>query len=82
MADQDTGNDIETLQRLITICRRNGLQEYEGLGFKLKFQPTAVKPRTKKEATPDITNQPPQFTPEQILMWSAGGGFEDMTSGD
>lgn len=69
------------LHRLIQLCRRNGIQEFEGNGVRLKFTLPAVEARKPKTAQPEKTTSPIEdLSPEErqeFFWWHQNEKEED-----
>lgn len=64
------------LAKLISLLRRNGVESFDGLGYKLSFAEESIrKPRSRaKEAQVDAgpMRDMPSLSEEQLLFYSSG----------
>ena len=80
--------DLKGLERLLRLCRKQGVTELtcEGLSLKLGTEPAPAKPRGKRAAAspeaqesgdryvPGVGLVPAGMTDEQFIFMSSGGG--------
>lgn len=63
------------LEKLIKLCRKHGVLEFEGDGLKLKLNPDRSIQKSKKtKDTPEETPSQP-FSDQELMFWSSGGGI-------
>lgn len=73
-------NDLSDLQKLLKLCRKQGVLEIEVAGVKLKLGdlPTETMQSAQAEQTDSLTDNPYANFPNRILtndelaLWSAG----------
>lgn len=67
---------FKELQRIVKFAKKSGIVKLKLDGVELEFTHEALMTRPRK-ATFDTQNElKPIYTPEQELMWSAGGSPE------
>lgn len=71
--------DYKTLKQLAKACRKAGIKEFEGFGFRFsltEIDPEAKKLKTKKVAAESSDNseiiQSDSLTEEQLMFYSTG----------
>lgn len=62
---------LKELEALVKMCNKHGVADItvDGVTMKLSGEPSEPKNGTN---TKDTVQTPDEFTPEQVLMWSAG----------
>lgn len=77
-------NDLKDLQKLLKLCRAQGITDFKMNGLELKF---GDLPMTQAQTQEQIVYQDPvnqwanfppgELTPEQLAFYSAGGSPDD-----
>lgn len=75
---QSKPNQFTELKKLVELCRKVGIKEFQGMGYSLKLSddPPPSRYMRKKEASADSDNKPVadyQYSDEEMLLWSSGG---------
>lgn len=65
--------DLKNLSKTIALCRKTGVLELEVDGIKLKLSPDSINQKTKKHKGPELVDDTPQYTDEELLTWSVSG---------
>lgn len=64
-------NSIQSLQKLIKICRKEGIRNFKGAGFEFTLDEPRIS-NYKRKQEPDAVTEA-QYTDEQALFWSSAG---------
>lgn len=75
--------DAKALSKIADICRKKGIQSLKMSADSVEFTLTDDLPRklSRKEQDAKPVVEEPQYTPEQILMWSAAGMPDEVING-
>ncbi len=68
-------NNIDELEALLKLCRKQGVTEITLQGSSIKFGDLPEKRRKRDEAEEAEEPLPQGLTPEQLMFFSAGGGI-------
>lgn len=71
-------NDLKDLQKLLKLCRVQGITDFKMNGLEIKFgdlpQTLAQSNEISQEAPSQFANFPQgELTPEQLMFYSSGG---------
>lgn len=64
--------DLKNLSKTIALCRKTGVTELEVDGIRIKLSPD-VPHRSRKNKGPELVDDTPQYTEEELLTWSVTG---------
>lgn len=77
-------NDLKDLQKLLKLCRAQGITDFKMNGLEIKFGDLPITQRalsdmpSDEDATNPYGNFPQgELTPEQLMFYSSGGKPED-----
>lgn len=65
--------DLKNIAKTIALCRKTGVSELEIDGLKLKLSPDAFLKRTRKHKGPELVDDTPSYSDEELLTWSVSG---------
>lgn len=66
-------DNLTDLKTLIKMCHKEGIKSIEVDGVKLLLGDVPVSPRRLKSEQPEIKDEIPAYTDEELMTWSANG---------